>query len=150
MIEEMTVEEIKAHLKQREVEQIRSIDQSIRAMRGNLAEMERKRAELAGESIPTVEEPAKEKRARTPSKPIAELEAKALAALGSVGRGSGEIAAAAELTTAEARRGLDALLAKGTVIREGEKRGTTYRLAVATAEQADPEQAPAPEIDPFA
>lgn len=135
MIEEMTVEEIKAHLKHREAEEIRSIDQSIRAMRGNLDALERKRAELVGESTPKVEEPTQEKRNRTPSKPIAELEAKVLAALDNVGRGSGEIAAAAELTTAEARRGLDALLVKGTVLREGEKRGTTYRLA---------------EIDPFA
>lgn len=150
MIEEMTVEEIQAHLKWREAEQIRSIDQSIRTMRGNLAELERKRAELAGESTPKVEEPTQEKRTRTPSKPIAELEAKVLAVLGNVGRGSGEIAAAAELTTAEARRGLDSLLVKGTIIRDGEKRGTTYRLAKVAAEPAEPEHAPAPEIDPFA
>lgn len=150
MIEEMTVEEIQAHLQQRKAEQIRSIDQSIRAMRGNLAEMERKRAELAGEPIPKVEEPAKEKRARTPSKPIEELEVAIIPIMEHVGLNPGFIAFRAGLTSNEARRGLDSLLGKGTVIREGEKRGTTYRLATVATEQAEPEVVQPAEIDPFA
>ena len=169
-IHEMTPDQIRAHLKELEREEIRALDREIMAARGALAELEKKRASLTGQEFAPTQAAPESDEADTVRYSLEELVEKVSGVLEGQPHGIGSISDRAGISTGQARRALEHLTAEGRVIREGERRSTTYRLAPVSEVAADMENnwsnwakasaeaeqpaeqpaEPAAEIDPFA